>query len=389
VALFYYWQAEYPISPPVPVAKEAWVLWFFAALALVCSVVPSRSLYRIGAMGVLVLFLFCRVTYLASPPWPTYADEAPDLRLLWFLGPVAFLALVAPTTKLGELPWMATAFRFTRHSAGVLMVVFQVALIFSGNLAFLNWMTLIPSIACIDDSLWRRVLPGFIARRATQADQEERVHRTRRTHLVAHGIHVTLISAYTIFALWVSTDVMENLSSKQQAMNDAKGPAPRWFLLNTYGLFGAIGKTRDEWVVEGTNDNFPDEAADWQEYEFKVKAGDLKRRPPIITPYYYRLDWQIWIGALGVPSDWMFALIWHLLNDDPATHSLMARNPFPDAPPRFIRVVHYHYKFAKPGNEEGAWWTRERVRILIQPVSLSNTQLRSELERVGWLRPKS
>ena len=49
------------------------------------------------------------------------------------------------------------------------MISFQFILISSGNLAFLNWLTIVPFIACFDDSLLRRVLPAFIVYRAEGA----------------------------------------------------------------------------------------------------------------------------------------------------------------------------------------------------------------------------
>ena len=50
-------------------------------------------------------------------------------------------------------PFFAFGPRRARHVAGVLMVSFQLALILSGNLSFLNWLTIIPALACFDDSL--------------------------------------------------------------------------------------------------------------------------------------------------------------------------------------------------------------------------------------------
>ena len=33
-------------------------------------------------------------------------------------------------------------------------ILFQVILIMSGNLSFLNWLTIVPSLACFDDLSW-------------------------------------------------------------------------------------------------------------------------------------------------------------------------------------------------------------------------------------------
>ncbi len=52
----------------------------------------------------------------------------------------------------GVAPFFAFGFRRWRHVAGLVMVIFQVTLIASGNLSFLNWLTIVPALACFDDT---------------------------------------------------------------------------------------------------------------------------------------------------------------------------------------------------------------------------------------------
>ena len=51
---------------------------------------------------------------------------------------------------LGELvaPWFVFWPRLARHIAGIVIVIFQFNIILSGNLSFLNWLTIIPALAC-------------------------------------------------------------------------------------------------------------------------------------------------------------------------------------------------------------------------------------------------
>ena len=63
-------------------------------------------------------------------------------------------------------PWFMLGPRRVRHAAGAVMLAFQGALIASGNLSFLNWLTIVPILACFDDSLLRRVLPRALVARA-------------------------------------------------------------------------------------------------------------------------------------------------------------------------------------------------------------------------------
>ena len=65
------------------------------------------------------------------------------------------------------------------------------------------------------------------------------------------------------------------------------------------GAFGAVTRERLEVVIKGTDAEFPDASAQWREYEFKGKPGDVNRRPCIISPYHWKLDWQAWFVGGG------------------------------------------------------------------------------------------
>jgi hypothetical protein len=73
-----------------------------------------------------------------------------------------------------------------------------------------------------------------------------------------------------------------------------------------------------------------------------------------------------------------------LLHNDPGTLSLLANNPFPDKPPRFIRAQLYRYRFTQPGNPTGAWWDRELIGAWLPPLSTED-RVWTETRRVfGW-----
>lgn len=54
-------------------------------------------------------------------------------------------------------------------------------------------------------------------------------------------------------------------------------------------------------IFQGTLSQDPkDPAAVWEEYQFLCKPGDVYRRPCLISPYHYRLDWLMWFAAFQV-----------------------------------------------------------------------------------------
>jgi hypothetical protein len=81
---------------------------------------------------------------------------------------------------------------------------------------------------------------------------------------------------------------------------------------------------------------------------------------------------------------WTLNLVWKLLNADPGALSLVEKNPFPDAPPRWIRAELYRYRFAPWDDPEGRWWRRERIGRWLPPLSKDDPGLRRFLEAEGW-----
>jgi hypothetical protein len=168
----------------------------------------------------------------------------------------------------------------------------------------------------------------------------------------------------------------------------------RLHLVNTYGAFGSVGATRYELVIEGTADADPTDAAHWKEYEFPCKPGDPARRPCIVAPYHFRVDWMIWFAAM-VPKVtppvlerhvWLVNLLYKLLAGDPGVERLLAGNPFPDAPPRWVRIVRYEYRFSHIGDGTHLWWVRTRIPgDWFPPVSKDDAALRDYLAERGLL----
>jgi hypothetical protein len=272
------------------------------------------------------------------------------------------------------VPWFAFGPRVARHIAGLLLASFQFVLIASGNLSFLNWLTLLPCLACLDDTFWRRVLPGFIVRRAEQAAAAPVASRT----------HQYAVYCITVLVAVLSASPVVNLVSSHQVMNTS---FDRLHLVNTYGAFGSVGRERYEIVFEGSDSSSRD-FGDWREYEFPAKPGDVRRRPPVIAPYQPRLDWQIWFAAMATPRDypWTIHFVWKLLHNDPGILSLLANNPFPNAPPRYVRAVLYRYTFTPPDKSDGTWWQRERIDLWLPSLSASDRNLREFIEANDWDR---
>jgi len=252
-----------------------------------------------------------------------------------------FAQLVAPLLLFTPQPVASIA-------AGV-MIVTQLWLVASGNFAWLNWLTIVIAASAVDGSL---------------ISHQHQFHATPTWYQAVVFAVVALI-------LVRSYQPARNLLSRRQIMNYSFDP---FHLVNTYGAFGTISRHRDEVIIEGTADEMitPDTA--WQQYEFKGKPGDPRRRPRQFAPYHLRLDWLMWFIPLSprYAGAWFAALLSKLLEGDRDVLKLLRGNPFPDAPPRFVRAVMYRYRFTTWAERRatGAWWQRTPVREFVPAVSL-------------------
>ena len=252
--------------------------------------------------------------------------------------------------------------------AGVITIIFQLTIIVSGNLSWLNWLTLILAFSTLDGKFL-----GLLSSVTAPAMQPP----ARAYQAMAYAVAALVII--------LSFPVVANMLSRRQIMNTTFNSL---HLVGTYGAFGSITRTRYEIIVEGTNDLPVTGSAEWHEYEFKGKPGDPRYRPPQIAPYHLRLDWLMWFAAMGSYQQypWFVHFIWQLLDGDRATLSLLRTNPFPDKPPRYIRALLYEYHFttAAEHRQTGAWWTRTLVGDYFPTVSLQTPGLRRVIQAEGW-----
>ena len=252
--------------------------------------------------------------------------------------------------------------RIARHVAGIIMIFLQIILILSGNLSFLNWLTIVPALACFDDGFWIKILPKRLTRKADDAASNAEPSKPMK---VTAWVVTVLVGV-------LSFQPVDNMLSPSQIMNTSFDPLD---LVNTYGAFGSVGEERYNVIFEGTEDDDSTDHANWKPYIYKGLPVLLDQRPPQVAPYQLRLDWQMWFAAMSTPDEypWTYTLIQKLLHNDPLIVSLFKSNPFPNKAPKYIRAVLYRYSFAKPGNPEHLYWNREQLGMWIPATKLVDT----------------
>ena len=296
----------------------------------------------------------------------------------WVLLVAAFVATGAVPD--GAPSEVTAVFGAIATVAAAIVILTQLWLVITGNFAWLNWITIVVAFAAVDDRAVAWLLPGWLATDGPPA------HAYEPTPVWFSILVVLVFVAYA----WLSIPSVRNLFSRRQLMNASFN---RLRLANAYGAFGTVTKHRDEIVIEGLapagtseREGAPspgdrsqrvegrgaDASADdgWVEYEFKGKPGDVRRVPGWFAPYHLRLDWLMWFLALGSHGPWFRELLVKLLEADPATLRLLARDPFDGQRPAAVRARVYRYRFATHAEkrETGQVWMREDRGMLVRPI---------------------
>jgi len=226
-------------------------------------------------------------------------------------------------------------------------------------------LTIALCLFLFDDLALQRIAPKRLVDRARRVLSSQRRSLVGQRIAIGVAVSIGLISGSQLIDLFGGRvpspliDVLETIAPFR--------------IVNTYGLFAVMTTARHEIVVEGSNDG-----TTWLPYEFKYKPGDVSRPPLWVEPFQPRLDWQMWFAALGTfrQNSWFGAFLVRLLQGSPDVLALMDRNPFPTAPPKYVRAIVYDYHFTNFATlfAQGAWWQRDRVGVYFPPIALSDLQ---------------
>jgi len=181
---------------------------------------------------------------------------------------------------------------------------------------------------------------------------------------------VTLVASVFVLSLVAFSQVARGNMEIPEWIYKIQSRLSRFGLMNYYGLFARMTTTRREVIIEGSNDG-----RDWEEYELYYKPGDVTKRPPFVIGHLPRLDWRLWFCQFthfnSFLPGWFDIFLMKILEGSPQVMELIAKNPFPEKPPRFLRAVMYDYNFPdKEKHKEGLWWVRTHKKLWWPPCTL-------------------
>ena len=288
--------------------------------------------------------------------WGWYAHQLP----LWFQKVSTVIMFVI---EIG-CPFLIFMTRRIRHAGGTAMIGFMLLIAITGNYCFFNWLAIAFCLLLFDDQFVMQLLP----KRA-----RFRVHdpnRSKHGGIWRQAIRVTIVGVLVIVSGTVAWSRIDRNFEIPPLIAKLYKPSAPYFIFNSYGLFANMTTSRPEIVIEGSNDG-----AAWTEYRFRWKPGELARRPRWNAPHQPRLDWQMWFAALRPPQyrpGWFDNFVVRLLQGEPSVLALLQKDPFPEAPPTYIRARLYDYHFTTPAEraDTGNWWKRELMGEYLRAVEL-------------------
>ncbi|HEY3173248.1 MAG TPA: lipase maturation factor family protein [Thermoanaerobaculia bacterium] len=247
------------------------------------------------------------------------------------------------------VPFLVFAPRRAKHLAFGLLVFLQILIALTGNYAFFNWLAIALCVLLLDDTS----LPSRRGRRTPAPPAPVRPRRWP-VGVIAPVAAVLLIAS----ALQLVFTVRRTATGVPNAAVRLVSWLSPLRSVNRYGLFAVMTTRRPEIIVEGSDDGRA-----WRPYEFRWKPGAVDRPPRFVAPHQPRLDWQMWFAALESCEEnpWLVNFLGRLLQGEPAVLRLLATNPFPAGPPRYVRTLVYDYRFTDwpTRRRTGAWWRRE------------------------------
>ena len=246
------------------------------------------------------------------------------------------------------------------------VTLWEIPVILTGNYAFLNYLVLCLGILLLDDRTLVRWIPARYREKLALPQADEQLPPGKTESGPKRAFHALKLTFSTLLLALIAYDTtFELLNIVMPGLPLPTQPVAilePFRIANQYGLFAVMTTGRYEIEFQGSNDG-----QHWTAYPFRYKPQALNERPPIYAPYQPRFDWNLWFASLG---DWQQNEIVplteeRLLDNDADVMTLFRGNPFPEAPPKYVRAVLWQYWFTTMAEKRttGNWWKRQLLGL--------------------------
>jgi hypothetical protein len=256
--------------------------------------------------------------------------------------------------------------RIVRVALFVIVTLWEIPVILTGNYAFLNYIVLSLAILLLDDRTLASWIPARYRDKLALPQTDDKLPEPEPESSTKRALHALKLTVSTLLLAIIAYDTsFELLNIVMPGLPLPSAPVAildPFRIANQYGLFAIMTTGRYEIEFQGSNDG-----QNWTAYPFQYKPQALNERPGIYAPYQPRFDWNLWFASLG---DWQQYEIVplteeRLLDNDADVLTLFRGNPFAQAPPKYVRAVLWQYWFTSMAEKRatGNWWKRQLLGL--------------------------
>jgi hypothetical protein len=283
--------------------------------------------------------------YFETQPLPHigawYAHQLPDLLLKAGVGLTLFSELIIPF-----FIFLPRKFRLT---AAALTIGMQLLIIATSNHNFINFLTIALCLFLLDDKLLKPLTPTRLAIDISRSHLPISKMRNLMIFLCFIVIPATSLISFSA-KLWDHSVIKKSLPWAESVQHFGIG--------HLFHIFPTMQTQRHELIIQGSQDG-----ERWLNYQFNFKPDNAADKLKINLPHQPRLDWMLWFVPTQHPVQisWFDQFMRRLKAGSANVTDLLARNPFPDNPPRYLRVLVYRYSFTNKEEKTltGHWWQTE------------------------------
>jgi hypothetical protein len=225
----------------------------------------------------------------------------------------------------------------------------QLLIIATSNHNFINFLTIALCLFLLDDKLFKSLLPSRLS--AQIINPKKPIGTIRILLIILTFIVIPSTSMISFSAkFWDYPAIHKTLPMAEAVQHFGVG--------HLFHIFPTMQTQRHELIIQGSNDG-----QRWLNYQFKYKPDDAADGLRFNLPHQPRLDWMLWFVPTQHPVQmyWFAQFMEQLKAGSTSVIKLLAQNPYPDAPPKYLRVLVYRYSFTSREEkaQTGHWWQVE------------------------------
>lgn len=358
-SLFISWKSWRPAAPVFHRLAHWLIVYLLFRLMFASGVVKLTSGDPVWASLAALDYHF--YTQPLPTPLAWWAHQLPEALLVAATAVMFIVELLVPFCL-----FLSRRFRLFGAAATILL---QVGILLTGNYGFFNLLTIGLCLVLIDDACWTSLLRGGFKRGASVQTGIVEQHWMRKCW---HGgvIALAVVILFTSTVQWFG--IFRKPAPLQRWWSPVYSMLCSMRSFNSYGLFATMTTSRLELTIEGSDDG-----TEWRPYRFHWKPNNVGDGLAFVAPHMPRLDWQMWFAALTPPQSrsnyWLERLCQKLLQGNPQVIGLLEENPFPEKPPRWIRVRATDFSFSswEEKQQSGAVWQEGRSSMYWPPQRLN------------------